>query len=225
MKISFDIELKRNPHKGMFVALEGIDGSGKSTQLELLKKYFEDKGRSVLATKFPRRNEGILARIMTSALLGNTSIPKPAFQYLFSADYIMQTDEEIVPALKRGDLVITDRFHCWSSVAYGLWENNPTYDISLAQSQLVISTLLSQGYQSFVPDKTFYFSVPVETAVSRLSEMRKKKEMYEDPEAMSKIIKGYEWLIKEFPKEFDVLDAAMPLAELTQNIVQRIEHE
>ena len=57
--VSFDIEFRKNPYKGIYIAFEGIDGAGKTTQADILKKYFIKKGRSVILTKEPTQEPPI----------------------------------------------------------------------------------------------------------------------------------------------------------------------
>lgn len=223
-RISFDATPKRNPFPGTFIALEGIDGSGKTSQIEPLTRYFQEKGKEVLVTRSPRKTEGVLATLNQSILQGSLTIPKPAFQYLFTADYIMQMEDTILPALQKGSVVITDRFHCWSSLAYGLWEISDTYDLSMAQSMLISSGLLSKSYQLVVPDMTFYFAVSVNTAMKRIPGKEEAKEVYEKKDILEKVAKGYDWLRKEFPELFTVLDAEASIDEVTKDMIEKIEN-
>lgn len=204
--ISFTQDIKRNPYKGLYIAFEGIDWSGKTTQTEILKKHLESQGRKVVLAKSGRRDDGLLSKVNKNILEGKLDVPKAAFQYIFSADYIIQEEKTIIPALKRGDVVIADRFHCWSSVAYGIWENSKgKYDINLAKFILFTHGLFSKTHQLIVPDITFFFDISVKTAMKRMFG-KKSEEIYEKKEIFEKIIVGYKWLIKEFPKEFFVIN-------------------
>lgn len=216
--ISLNTDLRKNIFPGTFIALEGIDGSGKSSQIVPLKKYFEDLGRTVVTTKTPRKTEGILAAINHDLMQGTGIIPKAAYQYLFTADYIIQMEELVIPALKRGDVVITDRFHSWSSLAYGLWEITDTYDLSLAQAMLVTQGLFSPGYQLIVPDVTFFFNISIPTAISRIPKKIQATEFYEKEETLEKVKKGYEWLLKEFSELFVVIDAEASIEKVTEDV-------
>lgn len=221
-RISIDADFRKNTYPGLFIALEGIDGSGKSSQIEPLRKYFEDLGRTVVVTKTPRKTEGILATINHDLMQGTGVIPKPAYQYLFTADYIIQMEELVIPALSRGDVVISDRFHSWSSLAYGLWEATDSYDLSAAQSMLVAQGLFSPGYQLVVPDVTLFFTVSVATAASRIPQKVEAAEFYEKKDTLEKVKKGYEWLLKEFPECFSVIDAERSLDEVTKEMIKRL---
>jgi dTMP kinase len=221
-RVEIKADLKRNSYKGIFIAMEGIDGSGKTTQTKALKKYFTRLGRKVVLAKSPRRDKGIIAEVNRKILEGKLNIPKPAFQYLFSADYIVQTEQVIIPALKKGQVVITDRYHPWSSVAYGIWENSrkKSYDVGLAQFILAAHGLFSKTYQLVVPDITFYFDVSVKTALKRMG--KKRKEMYEKKDVLEKVMKGFNWLIREFPKEFTVINGEKDVKKITGEVIESV---
>lgn len=221
-KVTLDTTFKRNPHKGLYIALEGIDGSGKTTQIEKLKKYFENKEKEIVTIRFPRREQGILAEVNAYILKGKSSIPKTTFQFLFSADYAMLEQETIIPALKDGKILLADRFHCWSSLVYGMWEAHKNYDREAVQSLMIANGLLSKHVQFIIPDMTFYLSISAQKAFNRVDK-KKRKDIYEKKEIMQEIARGYEWLIKEFPEEFQIINAEKSIDEVTSDMVEKID--
>jgi dTMP kinase len=222
-RINFTSDFKRNIYPGRFIALEGLDGSGKTVQVKPLKDYFEKNGKRVILARAPRKDEGLLGAINQKILREKLIIPKQAFQYLFTADYIMQMEDIIIPALKNGDVVLTDRFVGWSAVAYGIWEQDEKYDISIAQSILAAHGVFTKSYQLIIPDMTLYLEVPITTAVKRLSEKGEAKEVYEEEKTLMKIRKGYKWLLQEFPEEFTIIDAERTIEEVTKDMIKVIE--
>src|SRR3989338_1520735 len=112
--LEFDIDLRRNEEKGLYIALEGIDGSGKTTQAQKLKKYFESKGKDVVTTREPRK-EGVIGELVHQILLGDRKFSPKAFQYLFTTDRVLNQEEIVLPALDRGAVVISDRTF-WSGI-------------------------------------------------------------------------------------------------------------
>lgn len=223
-EIQFQSELRHNTFSGLFIALEGIDGSGKSSQVAALKAYFAAQKRRVLTVRWPKREEGLVADMTEKYLRGNKKLPRPAFQYLLSADYVIFSEEVIIPALERGDVVITDRCHFWSAVAYGLWDNSEDYDVSMAESILVTHGVLTKAYRFIVPDLTFLLRVSVPTAIQRLAS-EKKKEVYEKEDVLQKVSQGYAWLVKKFPEEFRVVDAELPIDEVTGQIITLLKEK
>src|SRR3989344_9542484 len=105
--IEFDIDFRRNPYKGTYISVEGIDGCGKTTQAERLAQYYKEKGQKVITVREPRK-EGFIGDIVQKVLLGDVKVPSVALQYLFSTDRVMHHEEVIMPSLKEGIVVISD---------------------------------------------------------------------------------------------------------------------
>jgi len=220
--VEFDIDFRRNPYKGVYVALEGIDGSGKTTQVERLAEYFKNKGREVIRTREPRKEEGIVGDLIQKILHGKTQIPSVAFQYLFSADREMHHEELVIPSLKAGKVVISDRCF-WSAIPYGLLDRKSELDENTIEYMLAAQSILSMYHQFIVPDHTFYLDISLDTAIARIDKINEVREIYEDKEKLEKTIKGYRWLLREFPKEFIIIDATKRVEEVTGEIVEVIK--
>ncbi len=106
--------------QGIFISLEGVDGVGKTTQVERLRAYLESKGREVIVTREPGGTD--LGQAIRQLLLhgvsgSNVDIATRAEALLFAADRAQHVDEVIRPAIERGAVVITDRY-LDSSLAY-----------------------------------------------------------------------------------------------------------
>ncbi len=221
--IEFDIDFKRNPYKGLYIVLEGIDGSGKTTQVEFIKKYFEERGREVVTTREPRKDKrSLIGKLIQEVLYGQTGISPIAFQYLFSADRQMHHEEVVIPALKEGKVVISDRCY-WSAIPYGLLDKEESVESGAIKRSLVAQSILSFYHQFIVPDVTFYLDVKLKTALERIASGDGAKEIYEDGAKLKRAIKGYEWLMKEFPKEFTVINAEQAVEKVTEDILRRIK--
>lgn len=220
--LEFDTELQRNSYGGLYIAFEGIDGSGKTSQIERLKEYFEAQGKSVVTTREPRKEVGLIAEINKKILEGEMVIPRSAFQYLFTADRIIHLEELVIPSLQEGKVVITDRCF-WSAIPYGAIDVNKTFDAKKAESLLVAQGVLAHHYQVIVPDITLYFDISVETSLTRMGAMTKTKELYEEKDTLLQVLAGYKWLRETFTDEFTMINAEQPLEEVTQNMVQMVE--
>ena len=220
--VELDIDLKRNPYKGLYIALEGIDGSGKTTQVEELTKYFEKQGKTVVATREPRK-EGLIGDIVQKVLTGTIKMSPIALQYLFSTDRVLHHDELVIPALKAGKIVISDRCF-WSAVVYGILDRNAgKYDYKATNFLLMAHSVLSMYHQFIIPDYTFCLKVPLSTSVARISKKDDMKEIYEDREKLQRVIEGYDWLSKKFTNEITVVDGNKSVEEVTRAIVARIK--
>jgi dTMP kinase len=216
--IEFDIDFKRNNSKGRYIALEGIDGSGKTTQIERLYDYFTSQGKEVVKTREPRKDDGLIGELIQKILHGKTKIPPVAFQYLFSADREMHHEEVILPALREGKIVLSDRCF-WSAVPYGIMDHGGELDDNTAQYMLVAQSILSMYHQFTIPDETIYLDIPLDKAMQRLTEDNETKEIYEERGVLQKTIKGYQWLLKKFPEEFTIIDATKPVEKVTEEII------
>ncbi len=224
--VEFDIDFKRNTSKGLYIVIEGIDGSGKTTQAEHLARYFEIQGKSVVVTGEPRKDKGIFGKLIQEILLSMKKIPSVAFQYLFSADRAVHQEEIIIPSLKEGKIVLSDRCF-WSAVPYGIMdhmmgEGDHEYSYEMGKVILTAQSILSMYHQFVLPDKTFYLDISLDTAMKRIQEGNKEKEIYEDREKLEKIMLGYQWLSKEFPKEITVVDGEKTVAEVSSEIISKI---
>jgi len=220
--IEFDISLRKNPYKGLYIAFEGIDGCGKTTQVKRLAKYLEGKGESVVATSEPRQEGSAVGRLIREILQSRIKVPSASLQYLYTAERIINHKDVVEPSLKRGKIVLSHRC-LWSNVPYGLFDRGITnYDSPDTKLINVTQGLMSLYHQFIIPDITFYLSVSADTAMKRLRSMNKVIDMYEKKEKLERIAKGYEWQAKQFPKEFVVIDGEKSTEEVTREIVSRL---
>lgn len=221
--VELDIDLKRNPYKGTYICLEGIDGSGKTTQVERLARHFESLGKSVVSTREPRK-EGIIGDIVQKVLTGKLKMSSVALQYLFSTDRVLHHEEVIIPALRLGKVVISDRCF-WSAIVYGILDRDGWNDPDSADFLLIAHSVLSMYHQFIVPDFTFVLNVSLKTAFSRISKKNDRIEIYEDKDKLRKLIKGYDWLSKKFPKEIAVVDGEGKVEKVTNSILQIVNRK
>ena len=216
--IEFDLDFKRNPYPGKFIAFEGIDGCGKTTQTHLLAKALEKKGKKVFLTKNP--TDGVLGKLIRKALQGKIDLPLVSFQYLYSADRQIQ-QLEIIKHLKKGEIVISDRYY-WSSVAYGIADKEGNNYQDTVKLEMISQSILSMYNQFIVPDITFYLDVSIKTGLSRRHDTDKEKELYENTEKLEKIKKGYDWLLREYPKEFIKINGEKSVEEIQKELLKNL---
>ena len=211
--VSFDLEFKRNPYKGKFIVLEGIDGSGKTTQIQILEEALKKKNVSVFITKNPTDHP--IGKMIREVLSGAQKIPVAARQYLFCADRVVQ-EGDIVERLKNGETVISDRYF-WSSVAYGM------ADKDVKDDRLLTAYSILSFYNEFIlPDLTIFLDVDVETAVSRFS-TKEKLEIYENKAFITKVKANYDFLLEKFPKEFAIIDSRNDLETVSREVIKKVE--
>ncbi len=221
-EVKFKQTLKRNPHKGLYVAFEGIDGAGKSVQVELLEKYLNKVGKKSLITFQPRR-DGPVGKLINDILQGNVKVPSVSLQYLFTADRIIDHLNHIEPALKEGKVVISHRC-MWSNLPYGLLDKQLVdYESDEARIIDVAHGLFSHYNQFIIPDLTFYLKISAKIGVERLEKRHAGLEMYEKKGKMEKVAKGYEWEINRFPDEFITIDGEEAPENVSREVIKHVE--
>ncbi|MDP3726935.1 MAG: dTMP kinase [bacterium] len=220
--IEFDLEFRKNPYKGLYIAVEGIDGSGKTTQVKKLAEYFSKKGKTVVVTSEPRKGDSAIGKIIHEILQSKIKVPQEALQYLYSADRVINHKTIVEPALKKGNVVISHRCF-WSVIPYGLFDKG-LFDYNRIDTQVLFAAqgLLSMYHQFIAPDKTFYLDISADVAMKRLLGMKKIKELYEKREKLEKIIVGYRWLAKQFPKEIIVINGEQSEEAVFARIIKKL---
>ena len=142
----------------MFITFEGIDGSGKSTQIRLLKARLEEAGARVDVFREPG-GVPVSERIRDLLLDPQYEIDSFAELLLFSAARAQLVSEKIRPALERGGIVISDRFFDSTTAYQGAGRNLGGIDWMMQFHERVTGGL--------VPERTYWLSVPVEVGLER----------------------------------------------------------
>lgn len=217
--IEYDLELKKNPYGGLYIAVEGIDASGKTTQVEKIREFFQKKGKDVRLVSEPS-DKGVTGKLIRDILSGRQRIPLVAFQYIYTADRTIQFENDIIPALKDDCIVLSSRCF-WSAVPYGVMDKGVTdYTEGNMNLLLMAQGILSMYHQFIVPDYTFYLKISSDTAMDRLSQMDKEKEIYERKSKLSRLVDGYDWLAKKFPEAITVVDGEQSIDNVTRDIIK-----
>jgi dTMP kinase len=200
--------------RGLFITLEGGEGSGKSSQAQALKALLEAKGLRVTVTREPA---GCPLGHRVREILNDRSLELDARGelFLFVAARAQHAAEVIRPALERGEVVICDRFGD-SSVAYqGYGRGVGPDDVRLANH---IAT------QGLGPDVTVLLDAPVETGLARKQGERGPDRIgQEGAEFHERVRRGYLAMAGEEPERFLVVDGTIPPEEITRAIRRRLE--
>lgn len=142
----------------MFISFEGIDGSGKSTQLLLLKEWLEVRGHRVLAIREPGAT--VLSEAIREILLSNKqSITSTVELLMFSAARSQLVERVIMPALERGEIILCDRFVDSTTAYQGYGRMLDMGDVQACNN---IAT------RGVMPSVTFFIDVPYEEAQMRM---------------------------------------------------------
>jgi dTMP kinase len=190
----------------MFITFEGLDFSGKSTQAKLFVERVRSEGYPVLLERDPGGTaigETIRRVLLDPSSSGMAEVTE---LLLFSASRAQLVHEVIGPALRKGTVVVCDRFYD-STTAYQGWGRGlPVEEIK------TINRVAAQG---FVPDLSLFFDIPVEELHRRMKQQRSSADRMESSgsEFYEKVRKGYLKLAEEEPR-FMVLDGMKPVEEL-----------
>jgi dTMP kinase len=190
----------------MFVTFEGLDGSGKSTQAELLRARLESDGVDVVSTREPGGTE--LGEGIRNLVLHGGHVGAWAEALLYVAARAQLVDEVIRPALERGAAVICDRY-VDSSVAYQGAGRELGVDRMLDLNLAAVGGLL--------PDRTFLLELDPSKVPSRIRRHFDRLER-EGDDFRARTAAGYRELAGRFPERIVVLDATRPRDELAEEV-------
>lgn len=206
----------------MFITLEGIEGSGKSTQIPHIVAYLEQRGHTCLVTKEPGGTA--IGEQIRSILLdpGNSGLDATAELFLYEADRAQHVSRVIGPALEAGKTVICDRFSDSTVVYQGAARG--------VEAELIkrLNGIVQGAYR---PDVTFLLDLPPEIGLSRAwhqieSGLRQSRETRFEREKIrfhEKVRQGYLSLAEDEPDRFRVIDAGAPPAEVCSAITEELE--
>ncbi len=206
-------------YPGKLFIVEGVDGSGKSTQIELLHKWLLSQGYS---TFFSEWNSSPLVRRTTRRGKDKHLLTPLTFSLIHATDFADRTERNIVPPLKAGAAVLADRYTYTAfarDVARGV---DPDWVRDIYRF-------------AFEPTVGFYFRVPLDTALDRILTGRPELKWYEagmdlglseDPYESFEIFQGrileqYEDMVEEF--DLQVIDGTLPIAEQQAEVRRIVE--
>ncbi|MQA04159.1 MAG: dTMP kinase [Streptosporangiales bacterium] len=200
------------PRTGVFVAFEGGDGAGKSTQVQLLTRWLEDQGQQVVATREPG-NTPIGAQLRAMLLdPGNGGLDARAEAMLYAADRAQHVAEVIRPALARGAVVVTDRYADSSRAYQGAGRELAEEDIGR------LSTWATGG---LVPDLTVVLDLPPDVAASRRTAAADRLEQ-ESLDFHERVRRSFLDLAGRDPDRYLVVDATHPPEQVAEQIRTRL---
>ena len=198
--------------KGLFITFEGADGCGKSTQMQLLKQYLQNKGYNIVETREPG-GKGLGEKIREILLNYDGEVSDRCESFLFLADRAQNIDVIVKPAIRDGKIVLCDR-HTDSSVAY------QGYGRGLDIEEINRLNTLSTG--GLKPDLTYVFDVDIETSMTRVGKEKDRMESAGD-EFFNKVRKGYLEIAKQEPERVKVINAKNDIETVFQDVLKEIK--
>lgn len=199
---------------GVFITFEGGDGSGKTTQIELLKSWLEERGHTVVVTREPGGTD--LGNELRDIILHRKGFIAPrAEALLYAADRAHHIHTLVAPALERGDVVVQDRY-LDSSVAYQgagrVLDPTEVRDVSLWATE------------NLMPDLTILLDVPADVAKQRQdSDERAYDRLEAEAEDFhQRVRESYQRLADAEPERFVILDGTDSIEAIHHQITQKV---
>lgn len=200
-----------------FLSLEGIEGSGKTTQIKEMETYFEKKGLRVLTLREPGGT--IFGEKLREAILSSETPLHPLAEcHLFMASRAQLLKEKILPfLLQPGSVVILDRY-VDSTLAYQGKARRLGYETVL--------TLHQHDPLNLLPHRTYFLDINLETSMDRQQKRGNQKDYFESQkqEFYQNLIDGYRDLVAIFPERILKIDASVTPLAVTELITKDLEN-
>lgn len=190
--------------QGIFISIEGVDASGKTTHAHQLVTNLKKRGLDAIYTTEPTRHK-IGKMIKKQVLRGKKRVPSVVEALLFAVDRVNHVEQEIKPALKNEKIVISDRY-LHSSLAYQ------------GAAGLNLKWIREINKHAILPDLAIYIDVPPEVAIQRLK--RKKLSVMESLETQRKVREVYMKLVQG--GELVYVEGNRPKQEVEKNILNTV---
>ena len=210
--------LKPSDLKGKLIAIEGTDGVGRSTHIEMLQEWLEVQGYGVVTTGWTRSN--LMSKTIEVAKQGNI-LDRWSFSLLYATDFADRLEHQIIPALRSGFVVLADRY-IYTALAR---------DVARSGERNWIRNVL--GF-ALVPDLVCYLRIDVDTLALRVIEsngmnywesgmdLRLGADLYDSfKKYQGSLIEEFDKMTEEFG--FEVVDARKPPDEIQEMLRAKIE--
>lgn len=193
--------MKKNPYSGKFIVIEGLDGSGQTTQANLLGCFLRGQGYKVVLTKEPTKDNKFGKKV-DDVLHHRAKVSPLELQELFTKDRAWHLENVVEPALKRGEFVVSDRYF-FSTFAFG-------------GINLEIEELIKMNNNYLIPDVTIFLDVKAKTCVERISKRGEEIAFFEKQKKLEKVYKNYKLLSKKFP--INIVNSERKIEEVAKEI-------
>lgn len=204
-----------NNYPGFLIVLEGLDGSGTTTQSRLLARYLRGEGYSVIELEEPGGTE--LGRQIREILLEDRGVEiEPLSElFLYEVSRAQMVREKVMPGLKKGKVIISDRFAV-SSIAYQGYGRGIPIDRVKSLNEIALGGL--------EPDITFYLDIDLDERKKRSAGKRPDRIEKEQRDFYRRVREGY---LEEINSLSDsvLIDGSSSKKEVSRKIIERVEEE
>ena len=200
-------------NRGFFISFEGPDGAGKSTQIEYMRQYLEERGLETVFTREPggtRISESIRDMLLDKE---NSDMTARTEALLYAASRAQLVETVIQPALNQGKVVVCDRY-IDSSIAYQGYGRDLGYKVTEVNKFAV---------NDLEPDLTFLLMIDPDSVKERLDQNNLDRLESEDYQFKKRVLEGFESVAEEYRFRVRVLDATLPKEEIRDRIIQETE--
>lgn len=197
----------------MLISFEGIDGAGKSTQVDILKQYLIKKGNDVVVLREPG-GTGISEIIREILLSEKSKISNNTELLLFAAARCQLVEEIIKPNLEQGKIVILDRFFDSTTAYQGYGRGIPLQEV------IKCNELAIQGLK---PDITFFLDISIDLANQRTNKKELDRIESNGKDFFLKIIDGFHKIAQSEPNRVVVIDANGDIEHTSEQIIKQID--
>ena len=196
--------------RGKFITIDGVEGAGKSTQITFICDYLKAKGVNVILTREPGGTD-VGEKIRTLLLSNSTGKMHADTELLLMfAARNEHIQNKIMPALKQGDWVLSDRF---TDASYAYQGGGRGLDVER------IAQLEQWVLQDFTPDMTLLLDVPVEIGMSRVESRGKKDRIeLEATDFFNRVRQAYIDRSEQFPDRIKLIDSSQTVEHTKQQI-------
>lgn len=198
----------------IFITFEGIDGCGKSTQIELLKKNLDEHGYQVVLTREPGGT--VISEKIRELILSveNTGMSTKCELLLYLAARAQHVDQKIIPELLKNKIVLSDRFE-EATYAYQGFGRGVSLDILMSINMYVTSRV--------APDLTFILDIPIEESELRWKKSGKVRDRLElnNKNFFKRVRKGYQDRAAMNPDRIVLLDGTLDIGVLEKQIIDK----
>lgn len=200
---------------GIFISMEGPDGAGKTTQIELLKAYLENKGYEILITREPGGTK--ISEAIRSIILDRSNVEMDYMTeaLLYASARAQLVAEVIKPAIAAGKAVISDRFVDSSAVYQGMARGLGVENVYKINEFAI---------QNMMPKLTIHLDLPASVGIMRKKNQAELDRMeLEKTEFHERVAEGYRQLAKMSPERIYTIDATLPVEEIHKLILSKLE--